>query len=162
MNISVFRIDDRLIHGQIVTAWAAYADAKQIVVADDMAAGDTLQQSLLKMATPKTINLKIMNLVDAKEYLSSQEDQLKTLFLVRGPIQAKKLLDDNKIIPSINVGNLNMKKGKTKVLDNLWVFEEDTQAFKELIDLGIDIEYRTIPNDTKQSVKSLLEKNKLI
>lgn len=157
-NITVFRIDDRLIHGQIVTAWAAYADAKQIVVADDMAAGDSLQQSLLKMATPKAINLKIMTLDDAKEYLYKEDDPLKTLFLVRGPVQAKKLLDDNKIISTINVGNLNMKKGKTKILDNLWVFEEDVQAFKELFDLGIDVEFRTVPNDSKQSVKNLIDK----
>ena len=43
MEISVFRIDDRLIHGQIITAWIAYADAKNIIVADDKAAVDEFQ-----------------------------------------------------------------------------------------------------------------------
>lgn len=66
MNITVFRIDDRLIHGQIVTAWLHYADAKQIVVADDKAANDTFSQSLLKMATPKGVNLKIVDLSEGK------------------------------------------------------------------------------------------------
>ena len=47
MKISVFRIDDRLIHGQVITAWIAYADAKTIIVADDKAAGDEFTQSLL-------------------------------------------------------------------------------------------------------------------
>lgn len=67
MNITVFRIDDRLIHGQIITAWLAYADAKQIVVADDKAAKDSFQQTLLKMATPDNVQLKIMTLSEAKE-----------------------------------------------------------------------------------------------
>lgn len=60
MEVSVFRIDDRLIHGQVITAWIAYADAKSIVVADDKAAKDEFTQSLLKMATPDSIQLKIL------------------------------------------------------------------------------------------------------
>ena len=64
MEISVFRIDDRLIHGQIITAWIAYADAKTIIVADDKAAADSFSQSLLKMATPDSIDLKILSVDD--------------------------------------------------------------------------------------------------
>lgn len=85
MNITTFRIDDRLIHGQVVTAWIAHSDAKQILVADDAAAKDTLQQSLLKMATPKKVDLKIMSLEDAKQLIQNDESDTKTLLLVRGP-----------------------------------------------------------------------------
>ena len=46
MNITVFRIDERLIHGQIVTAWLQYADANQIDVVDDNAAKNSLSQKL--------------------------------------------------------------------------------------------------------------------
>ena len=59
MNITVFRIDERLIHGQIVTAWLQYADAKQIVVVDDNAAKNTKKKKLLRMATPKDIKLQV-------------------------------------------------------------------------------------------------------
>ena len=69
MEVSVFRIDDRLIHGQVITAWIAYADAKSIVVADDKAAKDEFTQSLLKMATPDSIQLKILSVEDAITYL---------------------------------------------------------------------------------------------
>ena len=83
MNITVFRIDDRLIHGQIITAWLAYADAKQIVVADDKAAKDSFQQTLLKMATPDNVQLKIMTLSEAREAIENDSDNTKTLFLAR-------------------------------------------------------------------------------
>ena len=53
MNITVFRIDERLIHGQIVTAWLQYADAKQIVVVDDNAAKNYYVWLLLKISNYK-------------------------------------------------------------------------------------------------------------
>ena len=88
MEISVFRIDDRLIHGQIITAWIAYADAKNIIVADDKAAVDEFQQSLLKMATPDSINLKILSVDDAISYIQSGQGEGKSLLLMRGQVQA--------------------------------------------------------------------------
>ena len=57
MNINVFRIDDRLIHGQIVTKWIKYAAAKMNMVVDDKAAGDKTQQMILKFAVPSGIKL---------------------------------------------------------------------------------------------------------
>ena len=159
MNVTVFRIDDRLIHGQIVTAWLHYADAKQIVVADDKAANDTFSQSLLKMATPKGIKLKIVNLSEGKKLIYESDSNDKTLFLVRGPVEANLVLENNEVVKTINVGNLNMRKGKEKILDNLWVYEEDIKAFQELNKKQIDLEYRTVPNDQSQSVVNIIEKN---
>lgn len=161
MDITVFRIDDRLIHGQIVTAWLHYADAKQIVVADDKAAGDQFTQSLLKMATPKGTKLSIVNLEKGKELIENDESNIKTLYLVRGPIEANQVLENNNVVKDVNVGNLNMKKGKQRILDNLWVFEEDVQAFKELGNKGINLEYKTVPNDAGQSVINLIKENNM-
>ena len=106
MNITVFRIDERLIHGQIVTAWLQYADAKQIVVVDDNAAKNSLRQKLLRMATTKDIKLQVLTTA----------------------LQLANVLT----IKNINIGNQNMKKGKSKILDNFWLFDEDISAFKQL------------------------------
>lgn len=162
MNITVFRIDDRLIHGQIVTAWIAYADAKQIVVADDKAAKDSFQQTLLKMATPDNIELKILSIEEAKNYIKNDTEEKKTLLLVRGPKQAIEIIDANESLRTINVGNLNMKKGKTKVLGNMWVDESEVLALKELDEKGVKLEVRVVPNDRSQDVMELLKKEKLI
>ncbi len=158
MNIGVFRIDDRLIHGQIVTAWLAYADAKQIVVADDKAAKDEFSQTLLKMATPASVHLQILSLDQAIEYHESGSDDKRTLLLVRGPKEASYLVKNGLIPNSINVGNLNMKKGKSKILDNLWVDDGDVNGFYEIAENGVELEYRTIPSDRSQNVVKLLKK----
>ena len=162
MEISVFRIDDRLIHGQIITAWIAYADAKTIIVADDKAAKDEFQQSLLKLATPDSIALKILGVDDAIAYIHSGGEDGKALLLRRGPKQALKFIEAGIKKDQINVGNMNMKKGKTKVLGNLWVFPEDVEAIKGIYDQGVSLEVRAVPSERSQDVMELLNKNKLV
>ena len=162
MKVSVFRIDDRLIHGQVITVWIAYADAKTIVVADDKAVKDEFQQSLLRMATPDSINLKIFSVDDAISYLDSEENDGKVLLLVRGPEQALKFIQAGLTDQVINVGNMNMKKGKTKVLGNMWVFPEDVENIKSIYDQGVKMEVRAVPNERSQDVMELLKKSKLI
>ena len=60
MNINVCRIDDRLIHGQIVTKWIKEANAKMILVSDDKAASDKMLQTILKLAVPSGISNEII------------------------------------------------------------------------------------------------------
>ena len=70
MSVTTMRIDDRLIHGQIVTRWIADAQADTILIADDMAAGDATQQMLLKLVAPANINLLIKTINEAAQLLS--------------------------------------------------------------------------------------------
>lgn len=162
MEVSVFRIDDRLIHGQVITAWIAYADAKTIIVADDKAAGDEFTQSLLKMATPDSIQLKILKVEEAISWIQTTEEAGKALLLVRSPKEALAFIDAGYKDHVINVGNMNMKKGKTKVLGNLWVFPEDVELIKSIYDKGVKMEVRAVPNEKSQDVMELLKKSKLV
>ena len=162
MNVTVFRIDDRLIHGQIVTAWLSHAEAKQIICADDAASNDELQKMLLQMATPKGIDLKILSIEKAKEYLKNDTTDVKTLLLVRGTNEASELIDELPSVKSINIGNLNMKTGKTKILGNVWVDNNDVEGFKKLKAKGIEAEVRAVPNDRSQDVYQLLAKENLL
>lgn len=155
MNITTFRIDDRLIHGQVVTAWIAHSDAVQILVADDAAAKDTLQQTLLKMATPKSVKLIIKSMAEAKEMIETDESDAKTLLLVRGPKNALYLIDSCKDVTSINVGNINMKKGKRKILGNCWLDEEEEADIRKLAE-KVEVEVRAVPNEHKQILVNLL------
>lgn len=160
MNITIFRIDDRLIHGQVITAWIAYADAKTIIVADDHAAGDEFQQSLLKMATPDAIDLKILSIQDTVDLLKTDTGSTKALLLVRTPQGAYDLLDAGIKTDSINIGNLNMKKNKTRILGNFWVTQEDVDYLHKINGKGVKLEVRAVPNERSQDAINLLKKIK--
>ncbi|MDO5695300.1 MAG: PTS sugar transporter subunit IIB [Eubacteriales bacterium] len=157
MNVTVFRIDDRLIHGQIVTAWLQYADANQIVVVDDDAAKNAMRQQLLRMATPKDILLQVLTIEEGKKRLKDDSTD-NTLLLVGNASTALALVDKIENLNSINVGNQNMKKGKQKILDNFWLFQEDIEAFQALKKKGIRCEFRTVPNDQSKDAYELLNR----
>lgn len=156
MSINVFRIDDRLIHGQVVTAWMNYADAQQVIVVDDKVAADAFQQTLLKMTTPKNILLKILSVNEAQVELQD-EIKLRTIVIVRGPEQANAILFNNKVVNEINIGNMNMRTGKQRILDNLWLNDDEYKAMLDLIKKHIHLEYRTLPNDVPHDVDELLK-----
>jgi mannose/fructose/sorbose-specific phosphotransferase system IIB component len=158
MNITVFRIDERLIHGQIVTAWIAFAEANQIIVADDKAANDEFQKSLLQLATPKNIDLKIMGVTDAIQTIKEDTSNTNVLLLVRGPKEALQMIEGGLDIKEINIGNINMKKGKKKILGNLWVDDEDINNLTKLGKTGVSLEIRTVPNERKQDAMKLIHK----
>lgn len=158
MKISVFRIDDRLIHGQIITDWISYANATQIIVADDIASNDELTKTLLKMATPDNVKLHIVKICEVKAIFDNDKSDEKVLLLVRSPKSAYDIIVSGVKPDSINVGNMNMKKDKIKILGNMWVFPEDIEMFKKIDELGIECSVRAISNERKQDVIKLLEK----
>ncbi|PYG87929.1 PTS system mannose-specific IIB component [Ruminiclostridium sufflavum DSM 19573] len=160
MDITIFRIDDRLIHGQVITAWIAYADAETIIVADDNAAGDEFQQSLLKMATPNSVKLNILSIQDTIELLKTDTSSTRALLLVRTPKGAYDILDAGIKIESINIGNINMKKNKIKILGNFWVSQEDIDCLYKISEKGVKLEVRAVPNERSQDAVNLLKKIK--
>lgn len=162
MEVTVFRIDDRLIHGQIVTAWLAHSNAKQIICADDKAAKDDLQKMMLEMSTPNGVKLHVISIADAIELIENDNSDVPTLLLCRGTHEASDLIDALPSIKSINVGNLNMTKGKEKVLSNVWVDQHDIDGFKKIHEKGIELEVRAVPNDKSQNVIELLKSSSLI
>ena len=63
-NIVWTRIDDRLIHGQVMTQWIQHADANEVVIIDDGVAKDAFIQMIMKSSVPAKINLEIFNVAD--------------------------------------------------------------------------------------------------
>ena len=127
MNITVMRIDDRLIHGQIVTKWIDYANAKKIIVADDKAAGDPMQQMLLKLAVPSGVKLEILTKADALKKIQEDSSSINVLLMVRNPKEANSLLDMGLKIDTINVGNISNSKsetGRKKMLDFIYLEQQ--------------------------------------
>ncbi|MEG0709834.1 MAG: PTS sugar transporter subunit IIB [Longicatena sp.] len=151
MPVTVMRIDDRLIHGQIVTRWIAAAEADVILIADDKAASDTTQQMLLKLVAPTSIKLLIKSLKESAEILADKEQSKgKILLMVRNPQSALELLNLGFQIDTINVGNISNSKsetGRTKLLNYVFVEENDVICLKEISKKGVGLDIRAVPND---------------
>lgn len=161
MLINHMRMDDRLIHGQICTAWIRDSGADTILLADDKAAGDPTQQMILKFAVPSGIKLMIATMEDAYKIIQDDSKKGRALLIVRNPETAYRLFAMGFKIDSVNVGNISNSKsatGRTRLLSNIYVEQNDVDYLKKISGLGIRLDVRAVPGDKSIDGMELIQK----
>ena len=164
MQINHTRIDDRLVHGQIVAAWLNDSQADTILVADNKAAGDKMQQTLLKLAVPSRIKLIVETIDGASKLINDPSSKGKALLILRNPETAYSLLEKGVSLDTINVGNISNSKsvvGRTKILQNIFVEPNDVEYLKKIASKGVRLDVRAVPNDKSIDGMELLSKHNL-
>ena len=161
--IRLFRIDERLIHGQIAIKWSKHTGVDSIVVANDHAAQNTMIQRSLKMAAPAGIKTVIKSLDAAVATLNDPRCQpLKVLVLVNSPKDALNLVSRVPGIEKINVGNYGRvapkKPGmeRRRLDNNLYCYEEEMAQFRELMATGLECIYQTTPEEPAIELRKLI------
>lgn len=144
--ISLIRIDDRLIHAQVVIGWGRVLNPDRIVVADDEVAASGWEQSLYAAATPPEIKVSILALEETVRQLKGGVfDREKLILLVRHPRSVIGLMDLGLEIETVNVGGLHYEKGKEKYVDHVYLDEGEKTALRELVKRGVTLEARALP-----------------
>ena len=162
MVVSHMRIYDRLIHGQIVTAWIKDSGANVILVADDAAAKDATQKMLLQLATPKHVKLLVESITNAGKILADNTLGDNVLVIVRNPKTAFDLFETGFKIDTLNVGNISNSKsitGRKRLLPFIYLEEQDFQNLKKIADLGIRLDIRSVPTDHSIDGLDFITKN---
>ncbi len=160
--IKFFRIDERLIHGQIAIKWSRHTGVDHIVVANDAAAASPIVQKSLKMAAPSTCKTAIKSVEDAIKLLNDPRcEPLKCLVLVNSPEDAVKVVEHVKGIPYINIGNYGRiaqeKPGhpRKRYGNNIYADDIEVESFKKLIATGLKCIYQTTPEEPSEDITKL-------
>ncbi|MBI5554747.1 MAG: PTS sugar transporter subunit IIB [Elusimicrobia bacterium] len=148
MGVVLVRIDDRLIHGQVVAGWVKAIKANHIMVVNDKVARDQMQRVLLSMAVPNHLKLSILSLEEAATVLKQgiPEDD-RVIILLNSPQDALSLVEKKVPLQSINVGGIHYCEGKKQILKTVCVDMEDIEALYQLERKGIALEGRIVPTD---------------
>lgn len=113
-NLLLVRIDDRLIHGQVMTAWMKTLPAKQIIVVDNKVAKDDFMLFVLQNAAPSGIKVIALTEDEALQKLQGGLD-VPSFVLAKSPLSLKKLVENGIDIKAVNIGGMGMKAGRTTV-----------------------------------------------
>ena len=159
MKTTIVRIDDRLIHGQVVVGWTRSAGVTCILVADDAVAKDKIQSSIMKMASPAGLRTEFLAVGDAAEKIAAgaYEDE-NLMILVRGPKAVLDLIDKGVGIPSLNIGNLRSAPGKKKLLSHVYTVPEEIEYWKELDRRNVKMTAQILPDQGKTDFNQVLKK----
>ena len=146
MAICWTRVDDRLIHGQVIVAWRHYLGYQAIILVDDEVAGDPFLREVLALALPGDLTIEIYAAAEAIAALS-QPPGPKTMLLFKAPQAALALVEGGLPLARLNVGNLAAKPGSVRVQRSISVTAADAAALDALSARGVDVFLQPTPDD---------------
>jgi PTS system mannose-specific IIB component len=147
-NIVHVRLDERLVHGQVATVWAPTLATQRIIVANDEAAGDTLQRNALRLATSQTMRLSVLPVVQAaKNIIAGKYGKQRIFLLFSNPRDVARFVAAGGNIERLNVGNMSYKTGTKEVVRHIQVLPEEVEIFQSLAKTGMDITAQLVPNE---------------
>ena len=164
MPIVLVRVDDRLIHGQITTAWIAHARATRIAISSDEVAGDSLQKTIIGVTKPPDTDVDVLTAQETIRRASSGEWGRERVFVIcKYPRDALTLVKAGLGIDEINVGNVGgmtqfASDARTQVHKSIALTEADAEFFREILSAGVALEVRVIPQDRRIDMATLLDK----
>lgn len=146
-----FRIDNRLVHGQIIEAWLPHIRAKTLLVANDDLAADELRQEIMSLAVPSGISFLCCQVSEVASMLrnvrKSDPDQ-HVLILFSDCADAKAAHMTGLSFSLVNIGNLHYGPGKEQVCEHIALGAEDRSCLKYFKEHGVEIDFRCVPSAT--------------
>ena len=148
MIITLSRIDDRLIHGQVTTVWSKKAAADRIIIVDEDVYKDEIRKTLLKQACPPGMKVNIVNVPKAIAVFSNPKyKDDKIFYLFTNPSEALKLVQGGVPLKKLNIGGMQYSEGKKQITKSVSLDQQDVDAFKQLDRLGVSLDLQVVESD---------------
>lgn len=155
-NIVLARIDDRLIHGQVMTQWVRAHHFNTIEIVDDAVRKDDFLRQIATMAVPKEFVPLVHSVDEAAAYLTEDHESEEVLLLVKFPDTIERLVEKGVKLSELNVGGIGIKPGREKIYRNIAVSSEEKDVFKRLMEKGIHVFVQMVPTDNAIDIEKLL------
>jgi D-glucosaminate PTS system EIIB component len=144
--IELYRIDDRLIHGQVVVGWGQPLDLRFIVLVDDEVANSEWEQELYRMGVPPEMDVYFHTVDAAAEKLEDYQRDERRGALLTGDIETMaRLIDRTGAIPRVNLGGIHHRTGRTQRLRYVFLAPDEEHALRSLVARGVDVSAQDVP-----------------
>lgn len=150
-DIVFARIDNRLVHGQVGASWVGAVRANLILVADDEAASDQVQQSLMKLtADSNGIGIRFFTIQKTIDIIHKASASQHIFIVARTPQNMLALIEGGVPIKEVNIGNMH-SSGDKRVFheQHVYVDDEDLEAFSAMEAKGIKVFIQIAPTGKK-------------
>lgn len=156
MPVVLARVDDRLLHGQVLEGWAPHIQADTIAVVSDSVYLEKDRCRLMELITPDHIHFEVIPLKDLEGFLNRKGDS-RILLLFAGLDEVLSVLETGVDLGRINIGNLHNLKGGTEVTPSVFLNSRDLEMIRRLIQKGIAVEAREVPSGVAVDLSASLE-----
>lgn len=148
MTLSLVRVDDRLIHGQVVTIWLRAVGADRIVIVDDETARDEYLKTVLTLAAPTGVPVEVHSVNAGVPRLADlAAGPERVLLLLRSPTTALRLREAGTAFDVLNVGGIGAGPGRRLLHRSISASAKELAAMRRLEELGTRVELRVLADD---------------
>ncbi|WP_173780714.1 mannose/fructose/sorbose PTS transporter subunit IIA [Clostridium acetobutylicum] len=154
------RIDSRLLHGQVATAWTKAMQPTRIIVVSDAVAKDELRKKLIQQAAPPGVKAHVVpinhmiKLAKDDQHFGGQ----RAMLLFENPEDVLRVVEGGVPLKTINVGAMAHSTGKVQPNKVLAFNQEDIDTFNKLKQSGLTFDVRKVPNDSKGNMDEIIKK----
>ena len=145
MTLVLYRIDDRLIHGQVVVGWGQPLDLKFIVLVDDTVAGSDWEQELYRMGTPPAMDVYFHTVENAIEEIPRYERDTRTGILLTGDIDSMLRLVQSGGVRAVNLGGIHHRAGRRQRLRYIFLTADEEALLQKMADAGAIVSAQDVP-----------------
>jgi mannose/fructose/N-acetylgalactosamine-specific phosphotransferase system component IIB len=153
------RIDDRLIHGQVIAVWCKHRQFTNILIVDDGVAADSFMQEVLSLAAPPGLQVDVLSVEEGIDTLTGDLPNRGTMMvLMKSPQTARRLYDGGLKYSALNIGGIGSGPGRKNIFKNIAVSKEEIVILKGLLDQGVEITLLTVPGEKSKVFSDLAGK----
>jgi PTS system mannose-specific IIB component/fructoselysine and glucoselysine-specific PTS system IIB component len=146
MTIQLFRIDDRLIHGQVVVGWGQPLGVGFIVLVDDEVRASEWEQDLYRMGVPPEISVVFASATEAAERLPEWQGDPRVGILLTGDIDTMAALRNNcGQVTAVNLGGIHHRPGRRERLRYVYLSDQEVEKLRALAAHGVHVTAQDVP-----------------
>lgn len=145
-NIVLARVDDRLIHGEVVSVWTPNLSVNRIVIADDGVAADKFNSRVLKALAPAGVKVNVYPVDTAAEKM--KEDEIKgerIMVLAKTPISFQRMVEKGVVLKEVNLGGMGLRDERTPFIKNVSASPAEIEAIKAMRSKNVRVYYQLVP-----------------
>lgn len=145
--LKIVRLDDRLVHGQIINNWCTNEDITEIMLINKEVANNEIRKIIIQMAVPKGINILFCDVDSALEIFEEEIEYENLMVIFGNPFEILEFIEKGGKINSINIGGMSYKDGRNRLSTAIYVNEEELKALRKISEYDIPLEIRVLPTD---------------
>jgi mannose/fructose/N-acetylgalactosamine-specific phosphotransferase system component IIB len=161
VTLLLYRIDDRLLHGQVVVGWGQPLDIEFIVLVDDTVAGSDWEQELYRMGVPPEMQVYFLSATDAVTAIPEYRADPRRGILLTGDIATMRHIVDGAGIDSVNIGGIHSGRDRVQKLRYVFLSPEEERQLRDLSARGAKVTAQVVPGARPVPLEDLLSGGEL-
>lgn len=158
MGINLYRIDDRLIHGQVVVGWGQPHNIRFLVLVDDLVASSDWEKELYRMAVPPEMEIYFADVSSAIRDHARYAGDPRPGILITGDIASMlRLVKGVKAIGSVNLGGIHHRAGRAEKVRYVFLTTDEEDQLRALEASGVEVTAQDVPSARARPLSEVLD-----